>query len=116
MIIAFKLCDNISYPNIHLLLQISLTIPITSCERKQSFSHLKLLKTPIQSTISPSRLSSLAMLKINRSRCEQLQHFSVKLSQIVQKFTQLHPRMKMALMMEDDDEDINPINAIQTFK
>jgi len=120
MIEAFKLCDSISYPNIHLLLQMSLTIPITSCESERSFSQLKLLKSPIRSTMSASRLSSLAMLKINRSWCEHLQHSSVKLSQMVQKFAQLHPRkMKMAFMMDDNDEDSNPItndNAIQTFE
>ena len=59
MIDAFRLCDRISYPNIYLLLQITLTIPITSCESECSFSQLKLLKTPIQSTMTATILSSL---------------------------------------------------------
>ena len=45
MIDAFKVCDKTSYPNIYLLLQLSLTLPITSCESERSFSQLKLLKT-----------------------------------------------------------------------
>ena len=40
---AFKIFDNISYPNIYLLLQLSLTLPITSCESKKSFGQLKFL-------------------------------------------------------------------------
>ena len=42
---ALKECDNITFPNIHTLLQITLTLPITSCECERSFSQLKLIKT-----------------------------------------------------------------------
>ena len=54
-----------------------------------------------------NRLSSLAILKINRARCEHLQHSSLKLSEMVQTFKQLHPRrMKLPFMLlESDDID-----------
>ena len=105
MIDAFKVCDKTSYPNIYLLLQLSLTLPITSCESERSFSQLKLLKTSHRSTMTANRLSSLAMLKINRARCEHLQHSASKLSGMVQTFKQLHPRrMKLSFMLQDSDD------------
>ena len=60
MIDAFRLCDSMSYPNIYLLLQLS----ITFCESERSFSQLKLLKTSIRFTMTATRISSLAMLKM----------------------------------------------------
>ena len=104
MIDAFKVCDKTSYPNIYLLLQLSLTLPITSCESERSFSQLKLLKTSHRSTMTANRLSSLAILKINRARCEHFQRSPSKLSEMVQTFKQLYPRrMKLPFMLLDSD-------------
>ena len=51
------------------------------------------------------------MLKINRSWYEHLQHSSFKISQMVQKFKQLHPRkMKLAFMMQDDNDALSITN------
>ena len=66
MIDAFTVCDKTSYPSIHLLSQLSLTLPITSCESERSFSQLKLLKTSRRSTMTHNRLSLLAILKKNK--------------------------------------------------
>lgn len=38
-------CNNTLYPNIHKLLTILLTLPVTSCEAERSFSTLKRVKT-----------------------------------------------------------------------
>ena len=43
---AFFACDRVTFPNIRVLLHLALTMPITSCESKHSFSQLKLLKNP----------------------------------------------------------------------
>ena len=40
---AFKECDVMSYPNIRILLQLALTLPITSCECERSLSSSRLL-------------------------------------------------------------------------
>ena len=37
-------CDRTSLPNIYVLLQLALTLPVTSCESERSFSQLKLIK------------------------------------------------------------------------
>ena len=65
-------CDVNSSPNIHKLLTIALTLPITSCESERSFSQLKLIKTALRSTMSAERLGGLALMKINRERCQKL--------------------------------------------
>ena len=63
---ALRECSSLSYPNLSVLLKIALTLPITSCESERSFSQLKLIKTARRATMSESRLSALALMKINR--------------------------------------------------
>ena len=55
--------------------------------------------------MTANRLRSLAILKINRARCEHLQHSSSKLGEMVQTFKQLNPRkMKLPFMLQDSDD------------
>ena len=49
---ALQACDQTSFPNILALFQLSLTIPITSCECERSFSQLKLMETYCHYTIT----------------------------------------------------------------
>ena len=51
--------DKDFYPS---LLSIMATLPVTSCECEQSISMLKLVKSPLKSTMGQGRLNSLAML------------------------------------------------------
>ena len=51
---TFKSCDPVFSPNIHVLLHLALTLPITSCECERSFSQLKLNKTSHRSTVPAS--------------------------------------------------------------
>jgi hypothetical protein len=100
LIDVFKECDAIAFPNIKVLLLIILTLPITSCESERSFSQLKLIKTSHRSTMSSDRLSGLSLMKINRSRVENIQ--TSKLGLLVDEFTKLHPRrMKLPCMLCD---------------
>lgn len=98
---AFKLCSSFQFPNLHTLLRIAITLPITSCESERSFSQLNLLKTARRSTMSDTRLSSLAIMKVNRDRCNNLTT-PMKLKQLVEDFTKLHPRrMALSFMLQD---------------
>ena len=54
------------FPNIHTLVVIVATLPVTSCECERSISMLKLVKTSIRSTMSQDRLNGLAMLQYHR--------------------------------------------------
>ena len=88
---ALKACNSLLFPNLLILLQLALTLPITSCESERSFSQLKLIKTSHRSTMSDHRLSGLALMKINRDRCENLGSAD-KIKELVKSFTELHPR------------------------
>ena len=69
---VYKACDCLNFPNIHILLQLALTLPITSCENERSFSQLKLVKMSRRSTMIADGLSGLAIMKINRQYCDKL--------------------------------------------
>ena len=102
---ALKECSLLAYPNVNALLNLALTLPITSCESERSFSQLQLIKTARRATISETRLSSLALIKINRERCNEL--FSEQnMKELVRSFIQLHPRrMKLPFMLPDKMPD-----------
>lgn len=54
------------FPQIHILLQLLLTLPLTSATAERSFSTLRRLKSYLRSTIGQSRLNGLAQMSINR--------------------------------------------------
>ncbi|KAF3859978.1 hypothetical protein F7725_000233, partial [Dissostichus mawsoni] len=56
------------YPNIHCILSIYLTLPVTTCSCERSFSALRRLKTWLRSSIGNDRLSGLAMMHVHRNR------------------------------------------------
>ena len=94
-------CSTISYPNLTVLLKIALTLPITSCESKRSFSQLKLIKTARRTTMTESRLSSLCLMMIDRDRCNKLTSVE-NIGELLKTFVQLHPRrMKLRFMLQD---------------
>ena len=100
LIDVLQACDPVTFPNVRVLLQLALTLPITSCESERSFSQLKLIKTSRHSTIAADRLSGLSLIKINRIHCEKLQQSHMK--ELVQSFNQLHPRrMKLPFILSD---------------
>lgn len=66
------------------------------------FSQLKLIKTSLQSTMTESRLNGLAILKINKELCDDIQRSPKKLKLIIQSFSMLHPRrMKLPFILAD---------------
>ena len=69
---ALHSCSELQFPNLHVLLQVDLTLPITSCESERSFSQLKLIKTSHRSTMTNNGLSGLALMKINQDYLLQL--------------------------------------------
>ena len=77
--------DSDFFPNIHVLLRIMATLPVTSCECERSISMLKLVKSPLRSSMGQDRLNGLALLKYHRD---------VELSpeEAVQEFALRHPR------------------------
>ena len=76
--------DGDFFPNICVLLIIMATLPVTSCEYERSISMLKLLKTPLRSTMGQDRLNGLAMLFYN---C----HVDIT-AEVVEEFSHRHSR------------------------
>ena len=102
LIDVFKECDAMTFPNIYVLLQLALTLPITSCECERSFSQLKLIKTAHRSTKTASRLSGLALMKINRDKCERIYNSHSELTSLAHTFHQMYPRrMKLPFLLSD---------------
>ena len=56
------------YPNIHAILLLLLTLPVGSCSCERSFSSLRRLKSWCRSSMTDSRLDSLAVGYINNER------------------------------------------------
>ena len=63
---------NSSFPQLHKLLLLFLTIPVTVASAERSFSKLKLIKTYLRSKMSQSRLSHLATLSIENDEAKNI--------------------------------------------
>lgn len=59
-------CDAQCFPNIHRLLHIFATIPVTSATAERSFSTLRRLLTYLRTTMGENRLNGLAHMSINK--------------------------------------------------
>ncbi|XP_054714780.1 zinc finger MYM-type protein 1-like [Uloborus diversus] len=80
---------NESVPNVCVALRLFLTacVSVSSCER--SFSKLKLIKNYLRSTMSQSRLSSLAMISIENSVAK-----NINFDDIIKQFAEAKARKK----------------------
>ena len=58
-------CPKNSFPGIHSLIQIFLTVPVSSATAECSFSALRKIKSYLRSTMGEERLSGLATLYIH---------------------------------------------------
>ena len=58
--------DALMFPTLHELIQIALTIPVTSCCCERSFSTLRRLKIWLRNRCSNERLDDLAVLSIEK--------------------------------------------------
>ena len=87
---TLQACRKELYPNIHTLLRIVCTLPVTSCECERSFSSLRRLKTFSRSTMGEGRLNSLALMYIHRALARQC-----SIDELVSTFARKKPRKIM---------------------
>ena len=73
------------FPNIHTLICILCTLPITSAECERLFGTLRRLKTYLRSTMSSERESGLALMNINY-------HRDINIEEVINTFAQRQPR------------------------
>ena len=82
---AIKECDQDIFPNIHTLLRIVCTMPVTSCECERSCSVLRRLSSYMRASMGQDRLSSLALIHIHYGH-------KIDLDEVVDTFAKKHPR------------------------
>ena len=85
LLLALASCDIDSFPNIHHLLLIGCTLPITSAEAERTFSLLRRVKTFTRSTLTEEHLSDLAVMAMHYGE-------RIAVEDVLQAFIQLHPR------------------------
>ncbi|CAI6371851.1 unnamed protein product [Macrosiphum euphorbiae] len=59
-------CDKEIFPNIHFLLKILCTLPVSTSTPERTFSCLKRLKSYLRNTMTDTRLNGLAMLAVHK--------------------------------------------------
>jgi len=62
---ALEQCSPNFYPNIHRLLTVLATLPVTMASAERAFSTLRRLKTYLRSTMTSERLTSTSLLHIH---------------------------------------------------
>ena len=83
--LAIKTVDKGHFPNVHTLLKLAATLPITSCECERSFSGLRRLKTWLRNTMNTDRLAPLALMNVHYDH-------DVSYKRAADLFFQLYPR------------------------
>ena len=66
-----------AFPTVIKLLQLAMTISVTSAKCERTFSTLKRVKSYLRSTMTEERLANLAILSIERDCTDQLDHDEV---------------------------------------
>uniref|UniRef100_A0A8C8R7F8 Uncharacterized protein n=1 Tax=Pelusios castaneus TaxID=367368 RepID=A0A8C8R7F8_9SAUR len=82
---VYQLLDPTCFPDVKKLVQVALTIPMSSCSYERSFSVLRRLHTWLRSTMGQDRLQHLAMLSIEKNSLE-----SVPVDAIIDHFANMH--------------------------
>lgn len=94
--ITLRQCDVKYFPNIHTLLRIICTLPVTSCSCERSISGLRRLKTYLRSTMGQERLNGLALLHCHYS-------MDVNAEEILNMFARKHPRRMILVNVLNSD-------------
>ena len=93
--VTLEQIDKGAYVNIYTILQILITIPISSASCERSISTLRNLKTYLRSTMVQDRLNGLALMHAHRE-------MELDLEQVIDLFATLHPRrMRMENILNE---------------
>ena len=91
---AYTACNASLYPNLSILLQVLVTLPVTTATPERSFSTLKRLKTYLWSSMGDERLKSLALIHVHA------QTTPIEPDEVVNKFALTGPR-KLNFLRQD---------------
>ncbi|XP_029342028.1 52 kDa repressor of the inhibitor of the protein kinase-like [Acyrthosiphon pisum] len=84
---AMAMCNQSIYPNIFKLIQILVTLPVSSATNERTFSNLK---TYLRNSMSEGRLNGLAMLSINKN-------YSIKPEEVIEELARKKRRLPFLL-------------------
>ena len=85
LLLALGACDEDAFPNIHRLLLIACTLPISTAQAERFFSLMKRIKTCARSTMCEERFSDLAIIAVHYP-----ERFEV--DEICEAFVKAHPK------------------------
>lgn len=85
---SLNFCDKTFFPNVHNILKVCATIPVTVASAERSFSTLKRIKTYLRNATGETRLNSLAALSIYRE-------FEVNTEEVLDIFCEKNRRMML---------------------
>lgn len=97
MVSLYNLLDSEMFPSLKSVIQVALTVPVSSCSCERSFSALSRLHDWLRRTMGQSRLHLLAVMAIEKYVVEQLDH-----DKIINRFATLKERRhRLMLPMKD---------------
>ncbi|KAL7406954.1 hypothetical protein ABVT39_000691 [Epinephelus coioides] len=77
MLTMYSLLDYEMFPSLKAVIQVALTIPVSSCSCERSFSALRRLHTWLRRTMGQSRLQHLAVMSVEKEMLERVKHQKV---------------------------------------
>lgn len=83
---ALRFCDELMFPNVHSLLKIGSSLPVTVSSVERSFSSLKRIKTYLRNSTQENRLDGLALMSIHRD-------IRLNINEIIDRFAQKNRRI-----------------------
>ncbi|KAK0138714.1 Zinc finger MYM-type protein 1 [Merluccius polli] len=90
---VFSLLDQVMFPTLTQVIQISLTIPVSSCTCERTFSVLRRLHTWLRSTMGQDRLHHLAIMSVEREELSKFSH-----GQVIDHFAKMKTRRYSLLL------------------
>lgn len=84
--------NNKIFPNLYKLLQVALTIPITSASCERSFSVMRRIKTWLRNSMRNDRFSNLSLLHIERDLAN-----NIKSEEVLNIFAQKSRRLNLVI-------------------
>ena len=92
---TLKMCDAVFFPNIHALLRIACTIPVSSNPCERSNSALRRLHHYTRTSMSENRLTNLAIIHTHRD-------VEIDYEEAIDVFAKRHPRrMELDSIIKD---------------
>uniref|UniRef100_A0A8C6KAF0 HAT C-terminal dimerisation domain-containing protein n=1 Tax=Nothobranchius furzeri TaxID=105023 RepID=A0A8C6KAF0_NOTFU len=91
---VFRILDREMFPTLKAILQVALTIPISSCNCERSFSVLRRLHTWLRSTMDQERLNDLSIMSIEKETLDVITP-----DQIIDRFAKLKPRRHSLILL-----------------